>query len=150
MTQLQPPRSWTQAEKERFQSLPRETQEYLHTREQQKGQTMSGNPVMSALMLARANDRLVALKHEEAPRSWSRSAKLAFLHLPPEIQVYYVAHEKQRDRVVRRAQNDRAVALQKLATAEAMIADLEKLQGDAQPSEQGKPDATSEIQDAAA
>lgn len=90
------------------------------------------NPVMEALMLARANDRLVALKHEEAPRSWSREAKLAFLHLPPEIQVYYVAHEKQRDRVVRRAQNDRAVALKKLTSAEARIAELEaKLAGPA-------------------
>lgn len=33
---LEPPRSWTQAEKERFQSLPRETQEYLSTREQER------------------------------------------------------------------------------------------------------------------
>jgi hypothetical protein len=33
---IDPPRSWTQAEKERFQSLPRETQEYLHTREQER------------------------------------------------------------------------------------------------------------------
>ena len=33
---LEPPRSWTKAEKERFQSLPRETQEYLHTREQER------------------------------------------------------------------------------------------------------------------
>lgn len=33
---LEPPRSWTQAEKERFQSLPRETQEYLSNREQER------------------------------------------------------------------------------------------------------------------
>src|SRR6478736_5775699 len=33
---LEPPRSWTQAEKERFQSLPRETQEYLSHREQER------------------------------------------------------------------------------------------------------------------
>jgi hypothetical protein len=33
---IEPPRSWTQAEKERFQSLPRETQEYLHNREQER------------------------------------------------------------------------------------------------------------------
>lgn len=33
---LEPPRSWTKAEKERFQSLPRETQEYLSTREQER------------------------------------------------------------------------------------------------------------------
>jgi hypothetical protein len=73
------------------------------------------NPVIEALMMARANERLVALKHEEAPRSWSKEAKLAFLHLPPEIQVYYAAHEKQRDRVVRRAQNEAADLRKKLA-----------------------------------
>jgi hypothetical protein len=33
---IEPPRSWTKAEKERFQSLPRETQEYLHSREQER------------------------------------------------------------------------------------------------------------------
>jgi hypothetical protein len=33
---IEPPGSWTKAEKERFQSLPRETQEYLHTREQER------------------------------------------------------------------------------------------------------------------
>jgi hypothetical protein len=33
---IEPPRSWTKAEKERFQSLPRETQEYLHAREQER------------------------------------------------------------------------------------------------------------------
>jgi hypothetical protein len=70
---------------------------------------------MEALMLARANERLVALKYEDAPRSWSKEAKLAFLHLPPEIQVYYAAHEKHRDRAVRRAQNEAAMARQQLA-----------------------------------
>jgi hypothetical protein len=33
---IEPPRSWTKAEKERFNSLPRETQEYLATREQER------------------------------------------------------------------------------------------------------------------
>jgi hypothetical protein len=33
---IEPPRSWTKAEKERFAALPRETQEYLHTREQER------------------------------------------------------------------------------------------------------------------
>ena len=82
-------------------------------------------------MLARANERLLALKHEDAPRSWSNDAKLAFLHLKPEIQMYYVAREK--DRQVRHAQNDRAEALRNLALAEAecarlkaRIAELEK------------------------
>lgn len=33
---LDPPRSWTKAEQERFRTLPRETQEYLHTRETER------------------------------------------------------------------------------------------------------------------
>ncbi len=33
---IEPPRSWTKDEKERFQSLPRETQEYLANREQER------------------------------------------------------------------------------------------------------------------
>jgi hypothetical protein len=85
------------------------------------------NPVMEALMVARANDRLIALKYEEAPRSWSKDAKFAFLRLPPELQSYYVVREKQRDREVNRAQNGRVEALRKLALAEARIAELEKL-----------------------
>jgi hypothetical protein len=36
MPPIEPPRSWTAAEKERFKSLPRETQEYLATREQDR------------------------------------------------------------------------------------------------------------------
>jgi hypothetical protein len=123
------------------------------------------NPVMEALMLARANDRLVALKHEEAPRSWSREAKLAFLHLPPEVQVYYVAREKARDREVRNAQNDRAVALQELAEMQAecakleiRIAELENANvceaGDdpiaAEPSKTGNTDGPAEIKNTAA
>jgi hypothetical protein len=36
VSELQPPTSWTQEEKARFQSLPRETQEYLVGREKQR------------------------------------------------------------------------------------------------------------------
>jgi hypothetical protein len=96
--------------------------------------------------LARTNERLIALKHAEAPRSWSREAKLAFLHLPPDIQVYYVAREKARDREVRNAQNNRAEAMRKLAKAEARIAELEKLEA----TEEGKADGTSENQNVTA
>ncbi len=80
---------------------------------------------MQALALARTNERLVALNY--APRSWSKDAKLAFAHLPQELQAYYVTREKERDREVRRAQNDKAEALKKLALAEARIAELETL-----------------------
>jgi hypothetical protein len=69
--------------------------------------------VLSALMLARADDRLQQLKYE-APRSWDHEAKLAFLHLPPDLQRYYVKREKDRDWEVRRCQNELARARQQL------------------------------------
>lgn len=105
------------------------------------------NPVMEALMLARANERLIALKHDEAPRCWSKEAKFAFLHLPPDLQSYYVGREKARDREVRRCQNDRADALRRLAKAEARIAELER---QATKLEEGNDNGITEIQDAAA
>lgn len=37
---IEPPRSWTKEEKERFKSLPRETQEYLAAREQDRERTV--------------------------------------------------------------------------------------------------------------
>jgi len=80
---------------------------------------------MSALRLARADDRLQQLKYEP-PRSWSREAKLRFLELPESLQVYLVAREKERDREVRLRQNEAAEARKALAAAEARIAELEK------------------------
>jgi len=38
---IEPPNSWTKAEKERFATLPRETQEYLHTRELERERAFS-------------------------------------------------------------------------------------------------------------
>ena len=107
------------------------------------------SPVMTALAMARANDRLVALGHDEAPRSWSRDAKMAFLNLPPALQAYYVDREKDREREVRKAQNDRADALKKLATAEARTAELEAELAAIQKSTE-KTDGTTEENTAAA
>ena len=81
------------------------------------------NPVMQALMLARADDRLRQLRYEP-PCSWTKEAKAAFLHLPPPIQIYYVAREKDRDRAVKGAQREAAGCRKQLAEAEATIADL--------------------------
>ena len=69
---------------------------------------------MDALRLTRADERLQALRYEP-PRSWTKEAKLAFLHLQPETQIYYVAREKQRDQAVRDAQNEAADLHQELA-----------------------------------
>ena len=40
-TPIEPPRSWSKEEKERFESLPRETQEYLSERESQRDRAVS-------------------------------------------------------------------------------------------------------------
>jgi hypothetical protein len=87
---------------------------------------MTANPVMQALMLARADDRLRQLKYEP-PRSWTREAKLRFLELPTDMQTYLIARETERDRAVRVSQNEAATCRKQLAAAEARIAELEKL-----------------------
>ncbi len=45
---IEPPNSWTKAEKERFASLPRETQEYLHTREQERERAVRAEVALEA------------------------------------------------------------------------------------------------------
>jgi chromosome segregation ATPase len=81
------------------------------------------SPVLAALRFARAEELAVAL---DAPRSWSKEAKLAFTRLPADLQQFYAARDRDREREIRRAQNERAEALRKLAAAEARIAELEK------------------------
>ena len=73
---------------------------------------------MAALMQARAEELAAAV---DAPRSWSKDAKLAFLHLPPQLQQYYAAREKERDRAVRDAQNYAAEARKALAVAQQQL-----------------------------
>lgn len=51
----------------------------------------------------------------EPPRSWPADRKLRFKSLPYDLQAYVAAHELQRERVLRRAQNEAAAARQKLA-----------------------------------
>ncbi len=51
----------------------------------------------------------------EPPRSWPADRKLRFKSLPHDLQAYVAAHEQQREKVLRRAQNEAAVARQKLA-----------------------------------
>jgi hypothetical protein len=52
------------------------------------------------------------------PRSWPDDRKQRFRSLPYDLQVYVAAHETQREKVVRRAQNIAAVARQKLAACQ--------------------------------
>lgn len=51
------------------------------------------------------------------PRSWPDDRKLRFKSLPYDLQVYVAAHESQREKALRRAQNEAAVVRQKLAAS---------------------------------
>jgi hypothetical protein len=79
------------------------------------------SPVIAALQFARAEELAAAM---DAPRSWSKEAKLAFLHLPPQLQEFYAAREKERDRAVRNAQNEAAEARKHLAEVRKELAAL--------------------------
>ena len=57
------------------------------------------------------------------PRSWPGPHKQRFAALPYDIQVHLASHEAQRERALRRAQNDAASARQKLAAFEAETKD---------------------------
>jgi hypothetical protein len=54
----------------------------------------------------------------EPPRSWPDDRKQRFKSLPYDLQVYVAAHEQQREKVLRRAQNDAAAARQRLAASQ--------------------------------
>ena len=57
------------------------------------------------------------------PRSWPGRFKERFSLLPYDIQVYLASHETQRERALRRAQNEAASARQKLAVLETQSKD---------------------------
>jgi hypothetical protein len=52
------------------------------------------------------------------PRSWPDGHKQRFKSLPYDLQVYVAGHEAQRDRALRRAQNEAAIARQRLAACQ--------------------------------
>lgn len=53
----------------------------------------------------------------DPPRSWPSPQKLRFKSLPYDMQVFIASHEAQREKALRRAQNDVAAARHKLATS---------------------------------
>ncbi|WFU83774.1 hypothetical protein QA645_13820 [Bradyrhizobium sp. CIAT3101] len=57
------------------------------------------------------------------PRSWPGRFKERFRTLPYDIQAYLAAHETQRERALRRAQNEAASACRKLAALENRLKD---------------------------
>jgi Skp family chaperone for outer membrane proteins len=66
------------------------------------------SPVMQALVSAKVSGMI------EPPRSWGHAEKIAFLNLPPDLQRFYVRREAERDREVRRCQNELAKTRQAL------------------------------------
>ncbi len=54
----------------------------------------------------------------DPPRSWQAEMKDAFRRLPLLLQLYVAAHEKRREKEIRRAQNEAAELRQKLAEYE--------------------------------
>ena len=51
----------------------------------------------------------------DPPRSWPNDRKLRFQSLPYDLQIYVADHEAQREKALRRAQNEAAAIRQKLA-----------------------------------
>jgi hypothetical protein len=60
-------------------------------------------------------DAIDAVARIAPPRSWPGDRKLRFKSLPYDLQVYVAAHEAQREKAIRRAQNEAASARQQLA-----------------------------------
>ena len=53
-----------------------------------------------------------------APRSWPDPLKARFKSLPYDLQIYVERHEREREKVIRRAQNEAATAKRKLSELE--------------------------------
>jgi hypothetical protein len=59
-----------------------------------------------------------AVARIDPPRSWPDQQKLSFKLLPYDIQIFVAAHEQQREKALRRAQNDAAAARREIASRE--------------------------------
>jgi hypothetical protein len=70
----------------------------------------------------------------DPPRSWPGHHKQRFKSLPYDLQLYVAAHEAQREKVLRRAQNEAAAARRKLAAVQpprALEIQTERTKGNA-------------------
>lgn len=59
-------------------------------------------------------DVINAIAKIDPPRSWPKEQKARFSALPYDLQVFFAAHERQREKELRRAQNGAATARQEL------------------------------------
>jgi hypothetical protein len=69
------------------------------------------DPTLGGIAAAAISD----LAGIDPPRSWPADRKQRFKSLPYDLQVYVTAHEAQREKALRRAQNEAALARQKVA-----------------------------------
>ena len=69
------------------------------------------DPTLGGVAAAAIND----VAGISPPRSWPDDRKQRFTSLPYDLQVYVSAHEARREKALRRAQNEAAIASQKLA-----------------------------------
>jgi hypothetical protein len=69
------------------------------------------DPTLGGVVAAAVND----VASVTPPRSWPGDRKQQFKSLPYDLQVYVAAHEKQREKALRRAQNEAAGARRQFA-----------------------------------
>ena len=80
------------------------------------------DPTLGGAAAAAIND----LADIAPPRSWPGDRKQRFRSLPYDLQVYVAGHEAQREKILRRAQNEVAIARQKLAALQVQHAEITK------------------------
>ncbi len=74
------------------------------------------DPTLGGVAAAAIN----AVSDIDPPRSWPNDRKQRFKSLPYDLQVYVLSHEAQREKALRRAQNEAATLRQKLAAGPPM------------------------------
>jgi hypothetical protein len=100
---LDPPRSWTKAEQERFRTLPRETQEYLHQRETDRDREVRRNQNETAEKL-----KAISAREQEIDKVRQEyEAKLpALVQALQDVQAGQFSDIKSMDDVTRLANED--------------------------------------------
>ncbi len=78
------------------------------------------DPTLGAIVA----DAVDAVARIVPPRSWPGDRKLRFKSLPYDLQVYVTAHEAQREKAIRRAQNETASARQQLAICRQKLGEV--------------------------
>jgi hypothetical protein len=94
---------------------------------------LNSRPIIDVLLAARCDEHVQTLDPDwganltpsDAPQSWKMAMKVNFLRLPPDMQRYFLAREKECRTAIHEAFRDRSDAQQKLAAVEAKLAAVE-------------------------